>query len=107
MDASGQILLVCSMKNTVHYTILRLWIRPCYKPVALSPVCSTTRPGCRARDQVLLPVLHSQRRLTCQQGNKCEQRHSCIAEGVVKRIPVFAVFAIMVRDDMLKVVSLT
>src|SRR5262245_45113701 len=56
-------------------------------------------------NQVFLPGLCSSRNLPFQQGDECEQCHSCTAEGIVKRIPVFAVFSVVVRDDILKVVS--
>jgi len=50
-------------------------------------------------------VLYRRRRVARQQRDEGEQRQPRIAQGVVKRIPVLAVFAVVVRDDILKVVS--
>src|SRR5215510_9562489 len=49
---------------------------------------------------IFLPVLYSRRRLTCQQGDECDQRRPCVAERVVKSVPVIAVFSVVVRDDI-------
>jgi hypothetical protein len=59
----------------------------------------------RLRYQLVFPALYRRRRVACQQRDEGEQRQPRIAHGVVKRIPVLAVFAVVVRDDILKVVS--
>jgi hypothetical protein len=49
----------------------------------------------RLRDQLLFPVLYWRRRVTRQQRDEREQRQPRIAEGVVKPIPVLAVFSVV------------
>lgn len=52
--------------------------------------------------QILFPFFHTRGDLTLQQGHKRQQCFTRISDGVIKGIPVLAVFAVVVGNDIIK-----
>jgi hypothetical protein len=60
----------------------------------------------KSRYQEFVPFFDQSRSFSADQLCKCEQRFASVPYWVIERIPVFAVFSIVIRDDVLEPPSL-